>query len=74
MLDLTKIRREYVEDVNEYLVDNEIRMFVEELTPREFLKFWLEWNAIQGYDGKIVALMESLGWTPPKVLEANEQG
>ncbi len=62
-IDGSKIRQEYLDDVQEYLVDNDVKKLLDELTPREFLKYWLEWQGVIGLDSKIVALMESLGWS-----------
>ncbi len=61
-MDLSRVRREYVDDVQEYLVENDVSKLMEELSPREFFKFWLEWSGVVGFDSKIVLLMESLGW------------
>ncbi len=61
-MDLSRVRREYVDDVQEYLVENDVPKLMEELTPQEFFKYWLEWSGVVGFDAKIVSLLESLGW------------
>jgi len=38
----------------------------EDLTGREKLEAFLEWNGIIGYEHDIERAMMELGWTPPK--------
>ena len=53
MLDLTNVPQHYVDDVQEFIDDNqensEIRgKVVAELGPEEFVKFWLHWQGLIG--------------------------
>lgn len=67
MLDLSNVPQHYVDDVQEFISDNqgnfEIRgKVVAELTPEEFVRFWLHWQGLIGWDSQIIELMEALGW------------
>ena len=67
MLDLTNVPQHYVDDVQEFIGDNqgnsEIRgKVVAELEPEEFVKFWLHWQGLIGWGSQIIELMEALGW------------
>ena len=67
MLDLTNVPQHYVDDVQEFIDDNqgnsEIRgKVVAELGPEEFVKFWLHWQGLIGWGSQIIELMEALGW------------
>ena len=53
MLDLSNVPQHYVDDVQEFIDDNqensEIRgKVVAELGPEEFVKFWLHWQGLIG--------------------------
>ena len=67
MLDLTNVPQHYVDDVQEFIADNqgnsEIRgKVVADLEPEEFVKFWLHWQGLIGWGSQIIELMEALGW------------
>ena len=67
MLDLTNVPQHFVDDVQEFIDDNhnssKIRgKVVAELEPEEFVKFWLHWQGLIGWDSQIIELMEALGW------------
>ena len=69
MLDLSKIPQEYVDDVREFIAENQrfpniCERAVEELSPGQFFTYWLNWRGLVGYSSSIVELMEALGWLP----------
>ena len=53
-------------DVAEFIEMNHKRESIGDLSPREFLEYYLHWNGVVGYTSEIVTLMEALGWRAPK--------
>jgi hypothetical protein len=60
---LRNISQSALDDVVDYLQENGLGSCVADLSPQEFLRYWLEWNGIIGWSREIVALVESLGWS-----------
>lgn len=54
-------------DVIECLLSNGDDVNLDALTPIEFLSHYLHRNGMVRYSSSIIRLMESLGWTPPKL-------
>lgn len=73
-VDFDAVPRKALRDVEEYAKENKIELKAEEITPREFLKYWLEWNGIFRYTDDIVRLMEGLGWKNPNFEEPKASG
>ncbi len=61
-VDLTKVPRKFIRDVELYVEGNEIRKKVSDLTPREFLTYCLNWHGLVGWDNDLVELFEACGW------------
>ena len=61
-----RLPKSAVKDVDEFLEENgdpkKLDRTVGQLEPREFLKWWLEWNGLFRYDEEILQLVEALGW------------
>jgi hypothetical protein len=69
MLDLSNVPQHYINDVQEFIDDNQSSSkicgkVVAELEPEEFVKFWLHWQGLIGWSGQILGLVEALGWRP----------
>ena len=58
-----EVDRRFVNDVRAFIRENPGRKLkLSDLSPREFVRCYLEWNGIIGYDGDILDLVEQLGW------------
>ena len=67
MLDLSSVPQHFVDDVQEFLDENQNNSLgrgkvVAELGPEEFVKFWLHWQGLVGYSADLIELVEALGW------------
>lgn len=68
-LDLSRFPEWATRDVLDFIAENRNNRdiggkLVGDLTPVEFLNFWLHWNGVIGYGDSIVELVEALGWRP----------
>lgn len=52
----------FAREVREFISEPDKSRSVENLTPNEFLDYWLKYQGIIGYTSDIVRLIEALGW------------
>jgi hypothetical protein len=61
-VDLSKIPAHFVGDVEEFFDENRKYGRMEDLSPEQFFRFYLEWNGISGLSDSLIQLLEALGW------------
>jgi hypothetical protein len=62
VLDVGRVSRKAMEDVAEFMEENEILGSPVQLEPRVFFDYYLKWNGILGYSDTLIELLEQLGW------------
>jgi hypothetical protein len=46
-----------LEDVKEYVEENDVDTTIDEATPKELIDAWLSWNGVVGYTDDIITIV-----------------